>query len=386
MVDRASAQPNSGLPEFGAAKSRRRWTVFLPLALVVLLGLAWSGFWYFAAAKAETTLTEWREREAKAGRIHSCASQAIGGYPFRIEVRCIDPSTELRGSGEAVALRAKDLLAAVQVYDPTLVISEFTGPMTIAAPGQPAGYVANWTLAQSSVRGTPYAPQRASIVVDAPAVDRVSGDAHTTVLKATRIELHGRIAEGSAAADPVIELVLRLVAAAAPDLHPLTVEPLDADVSFTLRGLSDFAPKPWPVRFREIQARNGSIEITKARVQQGDVIAVSAGTLGLTGRGTLQGQLQVTMVGIEQVLKKLDLEQMMNQGQVRQTIDALDRIMPGLGKLARQNARPSILAGLGALGQSTTLEGKPAVSVPLRFADGQVMLGPFGVGRVPPLF
>ena len=60
--------------------------------------------------------------------------------------------------------------------------------------------------------------------------------------------------------------------------------------------------------------------------------------------------------------------------------------MPGLGKLARQNAAPSILAGLGALGQSTTLEGKPAVSVPLRFADGQVMLGPFAVGRVPPLF
>ena len=114
-----------------------------------------AAFWYFAAAKAETTLTEWREREAKAGRIYSCATQSIGGYPFRIEVRCIDPTTELRGSQPPVPLKAKDLLAAVQVYDPTLVISEFTGPMTIAAPGQPPSFVANWTLAQSSVRGTP---------------------------------------------------------------------------------------------------------------------------------------------------------------------------------------------------------------------------------------
>src|SRR5438132_737758 len=82
-----------------------------------------------------------------------------------------------------------------------------------------------------------------------------------------RIELHGRIAEGSAAGNPVIELVLRLGAAAAPELHPLAAQPLDADIVATLRGLADFSPKPWPARFREIQARAGSIEIAKARVQ-----------------------------------------------------------------------------------------------------------------------
>jgi hypothetical protein len=366
--------------------ARRRWRVVMPLALVVLLALAWSGFWYFAAAKAETMLTQWREREAKAGRIHSCASQSVGGFPFRIEVRCAEPATELRGGGTAVALHGKNLLAAVQVYDPTLVISEFTGPMTVAAPGQPAAYEADWTLAQSSVRGTPFSPQRVSIVVDGPTVERLGDGVRTPVLKASRIELYGRLAEGSTAADPLIEVVLRLAAAAAPELHPLTREPLDADISATLRGLADFMPKPWPARFREIQERNGSIEITKARVQQGEVIAVSAGTLSLTARGTLQGQLQVTMVGVEQVLKKLDLDRMISQGQVGQTIDALDRLMPGLGSLARQNARPSILAGLGAFGQTTTLEGKPAVSLPLKFTDGEVMLGPFGIGRVPPLF
>jgi hypothetical protein len=42
--------------------------------------------------------------------------------------------------------------------------------------------------------------------------------------------------------------------------------------------------------------------------------------------------------------------------------------------------------GLGAIGQNATLEGKPAVTVPLRFADGQVLLGPFAVGRTSPLF
>jgi hypothetical protein len=135
-----------------------------------------------------------------------------------------------------------------------------------------------------------------------------------------------------------------------------------------------------------MQARNGSIEIIRSRVQQGDLIAVSAGTLSLTPRGGLEGQLQITVVGIDQVLKTLDLDQIMSQGKVGEAVGQLDRLMPGLSKLARQNARPGILAGLGAIGQNTTLEGKPAVTLPLRFSDGAARLGPFPLGRVPPLF
>ena len=223
-------------------------------------------------------------------------------------------------------------------------------------------------------------------MVDGPTVDRIGEGGNVTVLKAQRIELHGRLVAGSVTNNPVIEVVLRATAAAAPDFHPITAQPLDAEVATTLRGLADFSPKPWPVRFRELQARNGSIEIIRARVQQGDVIAVSAGTLSLTPRGGLDGQMQITVVGIEQVLKALDLDRIMSQGQVGEAVGALDRLMPGLSKLARQNARPGILAGLGALGQNTVLDGKPAVTLPLRFSDGAVMLGPFPVGRVPPLF
>ena len=119
------------------------------------LAAVWSGVWFLASANAETTLAGWREREAKAGRIYSCEKQTIGGYPFRIEVRCAEPLAELRSTEPPVALKAKDLLAAVQVYDPKLVISELEGPLTIGEPGKPPNFVANWKLGQSSVRGTP---------------------------------------------------------------------------------------------------------------------------------------------------------------------------------------------------------------------------------------
>lgn len=367
-----------------APRRRRLWPVFVPFALVVALAIVWIGLWFYAAAHAETALSGWRAREAKAGRIHNCGTQSIGGFPFRIEVRCGQPSVEMRGAGSPVVLRGADLLAAVQIYQPTLLIAEFSGPMIVEEPAGTQSYIANWSLGQASVRGTPQNPERGSLVFDAPVLTRQSDGA--PLFKASRIEIHGRIAEGSKNNNPVIELIVRTKGATAPDLNSLPATPIDSDITAILTGLSDLSPKPWPVRLREMQARGGKIEIVKARLQQGDTIAVTTGTLGLTASGMLDGQLSMTVIGIEHVLKSLDLDLVLSKGKVGASIDRLDRIMPGLGAAARQNAAPGILAGLGALGQRTSLEGKPAVTVPLRFVDGRTMLGPFPVGRTPPLF
>ena len=72
--------------------------------------------------------------------------------------------------------------------------------------------------------------------------------------------------------------------------------------------------------------------------------------------------------------------------QLNNAFGALDRIMPGLGNVARQNAGPMIVASVNLMGQPTELEGKRAVMLPLRFDDGAVSLGPLMLGDVPPLF
>jgi hypothetical protein len=360
----------------------------VPFALIVALAVIWTGLWFYAVSAAEGALAGWRAREAKAGRVFECGRERVSGFPFRFEFLCADPTLELRGSTPALALKAKDLIVAAQIYQPTLLIGEFSAPLTLAQQGQPPAYEANWRLAQSSLRGTPRAPERLSLVFDDPVVEQLLPDKlRKTVFHAKRVELHGRIAEGSVTDSPVIEAVVRATAATAPaDVHPLMAVPLDADLAATLRGLANFAPKPWPARFRELQARGGRIEITKARVQQGETIAVGTGSLKLTERGNLDGQIELTVVGIEQFLKSLDIERLVSQGRVSASIDRLDRLLPGLGKIARKNATPGILAGLGLFGKQTTLEDKPAVAVPLRLADGLAMLGPIPLGRLPPLF
>ena len=73
------------------------------------------------------------------------------------------------------------------------------------------------------MRGTPAAPERVSLVFDEPVVERVSGGQQQNLLRAKHIEIHGRIVEGSAADNPVIEMVLRLDSGSAPGLHPAAV-------------------------------------------------------------------------------------------------------------------------------------------------------------------
>ena len=365
-----------------AAPRRRLWPLFIPLGLVVLLAIAWTALWFYASGRAETEIAAWRAAERQAGRLQNCASQSIAGYPFRIEVRCGGASFELKGT-PTLQLKLPVVLAAVQVYDPKLLISEFSGPLKIAEPGRQPAAILEWTLGQASVRGLPSEFERASLVLDAATVRDPSTAGDGIVFRAQRLELHGRQASGSSADNPVVETVLRLNAAVADKLHPLAAKPIDAEIATVLRGVNDISPKPWPVLFKEWQARNGQLEIIKARVSQDDVIAVGAGTLKLTARGGLDGNLQVTVVGIEKLLKMFDIERMMSEGQIGATLSALDRLIPGLGGIARQNAAPGLVA---ALGQKTVLEGKPAVAFPVRFNDGTVFLGPFQVGVVPPAF
>ena len=46
----------------------------------------------------------------------------------------------------------------------------------------------------------------------------------------------------------------------------------------------------------------------------------------------------------------------------------------------------SISIGSGLLGGDRKLEGRPAISLPLRVGDGLIYLGPLKLGEIPPLF
>jgi hypothetical protein len=388
-------------PAQDARPRRRLWLIASPLILMLVLAAGWSAFWFYAASQATARIAEWQEREARAGRAFACAQQNVGGFPFRLEVSCGEPTFELRNLTPEIMLSGKFATILAQVYDPTLLIGEFTGPILMSETAAPVNAAspptykpmisANWSLAQASLRGRPGAPERLSLVFDSPEIARVARAAMEPVAAAKRLEVHSRVISNTPD-NSAVEIVLRLGAGAAPALHPAATQPTDADIGITISGLRDLSPKPLATYLRDLAATKGKIEVGQARLAQADIIVAGAGALGVTPDGLLDGQVTLTVVGLDKLIKLLGLEEMMTQymsqrgGNMDKIVSGLDRILPGLGGAVRGNSGTIAAAGIAMLGAPTELEGKKAVAVPLKFSAGMVWLGPLQIGRMAPLF
>jgi hypothetical protein len=318
--------------------------------VLAIAAAIWTAFWYRAAQVAEATISDWIEREAAAGRVYTCLSRSTGGYPFRIEHRCSEPAAQLQGFGAPIVLKARAMVGVAQVYQPRLIIAELTAPLTISESGRDIG-LADWRLAQASLRGSPGRPERISLVIDGARVDQPSSSGAATLLVADRVEFHARVAPSSSAQAPAIDFALRVAAAAAPGINFLT-KPANAEVTATLTGLADLQPKPLAVRLKELQAAGARLAITQARIERDRTVSLATGDLGLSAAGRLDGAVTLTVAGLENLGLAL-----------------------GGGEL-----------GLSLLGKPAELEGKRAIALPLRLKDGAVFLGPVRLGRLPALY
>jgi hypothetical protein len=188
------------------------------------------------------------------------------------------------------------------VWDPKLLIAEFTGPLTVAEAGQQP-HVVRLVVAGAGERArTPAVPERASVVVDGLKLEGAT--AGQVLFDSRRAEFHARMQYGSWPHNPAIDLAVKLAAAAAPTIHPMVAQPLDADIMAVLHGMKDFVGKPLPVRLREWQAAGGKLEVQSARLAQAESLAHATGTLALTQGGRLDGALQLTVAGIERFLRR----------------------------------------------------------------------------------
>ena len=334
----------------------------------------------------------------------------MAGFPFRLEVRCSGASVALRAqTAEQAATQAPitaklgEILVVAQIYDPKRLIAEFTAPATISDRGGPPAMMVNWSKARSSVVGLPAVPQRAIIVFDEPAIDRVNGPVQTPLARAKLVELHGRLAEGSTPDRPVIETALKIeqrqpagAASAAGGAvrcrRPRAAQRPEGFCAKTLaRAVSRNPGRRRPCRNRAVADPAGRSDRGRhrharpqrqrparrriaddgGRHREGDPGARHRED---AGRGRAAGDARP---GRARASKRQD---------VNNLLGALDRAIPGLGRVVKQNANVGVTAGINALGKEAVLEGKKARAFPLRFVDGAVFFGPLKVGQVPPLF
>lgn len=335
------------------AKPSRPWKLALPLGLLVLLALGWSGAWFYASYRAQHEIEAWIAREATQGRTWSCRDRSFGGFPFRFELICTEPTVTFAGSDgwKASAVRAH---AVAQVWDPRHIIAEFQGPGVIVQGSTGRRLDGTWSLLQVSGVGSSGRVERMSLAVDNYSLN----EGGMVVLAARHGEIHVRHHPGDETA--TLDLAAGVSGATGPGGAGLGKSPIDAELDATLTDVPHFRSMPVDERLRAWQASGGRMKLLLLKATSDAAVLTASGDLGLDANGQTDGSVTINVAGAEALLKGL----------------------------AASDLMPPVLAGLGGVvgmaGSPTEIDGRKAAAFNVRFRGGRVSLGPLRLGQLPP--
>lgn len=333
------------------------WRIFLPAALLGVAAALWTGFWFFAAHKADEAASGWLTREAARGRVYACGERALKGYPFRIEIDCRNPTARIAGDAGETLASAPRLVALAQVYDPKRLIAELEGPVRITSADGGAADL-SFAAAQASARVEDRRFERGSLVLTGPRLVSDGAEIGT----AARIEAHLKRAAGGEPGAYDVAASLDGGVSPALDLFAIGQGSVSGELQVQARGVPDLEPGPVSKRLRAFAEAGGRLSVQLARVSRGDLAAQARGELGLDIEGRANGRLDVTARGLEDLVKSL------------------------VG--GEKGGALSSLFGVGAsvLGKKAELDGRPATTYRLNLDKGKVSLGPVRLTRLPPAF
>ncbi|RVU21050.1 DUF2125 domain-containing protein [Methylobacterium oryzihabitans] len=365
-MDRMTSPPETA----AGRKPGLRLGLFVPFGLLVLVAALWTGGWFWARAKAAQETDAWIAREAAAGRTWTCADRAIGGYPFRLELRC----AALRFARSDVAFSVGPVVAVAQVYQPRHVILEATGPFHVEQDGRIGD--ATWTGLEGSLHLTGDGFQRASLVVDG-LKGQVSGAVPRPVaFTADHLELHARPTPGRFEGDGAIDLSTRVARAGVPLLDPILggSEPADIALDATVTRATGFRTRPLPVEMEAWRAAGGEVELTKLSLAKGDRRVQAEGTVALDPEHRPAGRFEVRTAGLEGVIAPLIGAQLGSRLGGNGAALVGNLVGQFLGGGRRQEPEAPARPG--------TDEGRLRPLPTVRLADGRVMVGPFAIPNV----
>src|SRR5262245_17020698 len=100
------------------APTRRPWSIIMTLVGIVLLVILWCTYWVIASGFVRDRFESAQAELAREGFVFDCKALRWGGFPFRFERDCVEPTLKLPGD----TIAAKDLLLVMQAYMPNRAI------------------------------------------------------------------------------------------------------------------------------------------------------------------------------------------------------------------------------------------------------------------------
>lgn len=291
------------MPAATVARRRSRFWLYAPYVLLALLAAGWSGVWIFARAKVDAGLDAGIAREARAGRSWTCQDRSIGGFPFRIELRCAGLTLVSTRWGDEVKISTGPALAVGQVASPGHIILQMTGPLVATLPeGRRAE--AGWKLFEASLRLSGLAFERFSLALAEPAVKVfVPGQAAAETWRADTLEAHLRPDPQRFASEETVELALTAKGGVLPALDALLggAETADLELQASLSRSLQFRRGFNPDALEGWRRAGGALGITRLALNKGPARLEATGRIGLDEGHRPSGQADAAVAGIERV-------------------------------------------------------------------------------------
>lgn len=332
-----------------------RLRLFLPILLLVLVAVGWSAFWFYAAHEAGRQIDRFIVQQARAGTQITCANRSIGGYPFRLELRCGASSIAAERPDNPFSVSAAGLAAVVQLPNPNLLIFELASPLTVKAPDGTT-ITAAFKAFRSSVSAEDGAFRRTSVQVEQPALTATAADGtEVAAVEGQLLDVFVRKAESGAPG--AYDLLAKLTDAKSPlSQKAMGGDTATVELQMEATGIDAFAEGVTPDSLRAFSEAGGTLHLVLLRGMQGDVVAEARGDATLDAEGLPNGALDVTVV---------------NTG----------KLVQALGEKGVTGLYSAL-----ALGQSAKLDGKPAQRYALRLDAGRLSVGSVSLARFPSLF
>jgi len=276
-----------------------RWKLYAPYVALLVLALGWSVYWYVASRATQQALESWFAQERSFGRVWSCGERTVGGYPFRIELRCSNPSFEGRLGAAQGKARIGDLLAASHLYNPKLIVGEFKSPLNFRAQDHGVEIGIEWRKLLISHR-MGVSPGQTSIEME-DGVLRAKDPMVQIDLRSERFEFHLRPTPETEAS---LDVALRFVKLQSAPLDQLTGEtsPIDAVVSVSFAQSRAFNGANLAQSLENWRLAQGKLQINEFKLAKANARLEIKGPLSLDEARRIRGKLDIDANGLGRLL------------------------------------------------------------------------------------
>ncbi len=297
-MDRMTSTPETA----AGRKPGLRLGLFVPFGLLVLVAALWTAG-VLGPGQGGTGDRRLDRPRGRRRRTWTCADRAIGGYPFRLELRC----AALRFARSDVAFSVGPVVAVAQVYQPRHVILEAKRAVPRRA-GRP-----DRRRDLDRAGGQP-APCRRRLPARLAGGRRPKGQVIGAVPQPspsppTISKLHARPTPGRFEGDGAIDLSTRVARAGVPLLEP---DPRRQRAGRhrprrhgDAGGADGVRTRPLPVEMEAWRAAGGEVELTKLSLAKGDPAGPGRGHRRARSRAPARGRFEVRTAGLEGVVAPL---------------------------------------------------------------------------------